>query len=329
MLSRTGLVLLVTLLAGPAAFGQRWAEKMFTHTKHDFGSVARDAKTEHRFTLSNIYLENVHISSVRASCTCATPRIEKPWLTTYEKGAIVAAYNTRSFRGRKGATITVTFDKPYYAQVQLHVTGNIRSDVVFQPGSVQLGTIDQGQPAQQRVAVNYAGRSNWRILDVRCANPHVSATFAETSRSRRGVSYNLTVRLDENSPVGYLNDQVMLITNDGRSTQIPVRVEGRVVSAVTVSPSSLFMGVVPSGKRVTKQLVVRGKKPFRILAITCDDGSFEFGETVFDESKPVHLVPVTFVAGENSGKVSEKIRIETDLSGIMPELAAYAVIPAP
>ena len=128
MLCRTGLVLLVTLLAGPAAFGQRWAEKMFTHSKHDFGSVARDAKTEHRFTLSNIYLEDVHVARASASCGCTSVRIDKPLLKTYETGEIVASLNTDTFRGHRSATITVTFDKPFYAQVQLHVRGNIRSD---------------------------------------------------------------------------------------------------------------------------------------------------------------------------------------------------------
>ena len=34
---------------------------------------------------------------------------------------------------------------------------------------------------------------------------------------------------------------------------------------ITVSPTALFMGVVQPGQKVTKQLVVKGKKPFRIL----------------------------------------------------------------
>ena len=40
--------------------------------------------------------------------------------------------------------------------------------------------------------------------------------------------------------------------------------------------------------------------------------SFTFGNT--DESKILHLVPITFQAGENSGKISQKIRFVTDLN---------------
>lgn len=329
MLRKVGVVVLLTLLAGSPAVGQEWARKMFQETRHDFGSVARGAKAEYEFVLSNIYLEDVHIASARTSCGCTSPRIKKALLKTYEKGAIIVTLNTGSFYGRKGATITVTIDKPYYGVIQLHVTSYICSDVVVHPDSVQLGTVDRGSTADRKVTVTYAGRSDWRILEARCANPHISSKIIEASRGGGRVKYNLVVHLDENSPAGYLNDHLMLITNDRRLTQIPVLVEGRVVSAVTVSPASLYMGVVEPGKRVTKQLVVRGKKPFRILSIRCDDESFEFGSPPSDVRKPVHLVPVTFVAGKSSGKVSKTIRIETDLGEMVPELAAYAVVTSP
>ena len=126
--------------------------------------------------------------------------------------------------------------------------------------------------------------------------------------------------------MGYVNDHLILVTNDGRLTQVPVPVEGRVLSSVTVSPSSLFMGVVEPGEKVKKQLVVRGKKPFRILSIKCDGATFEFDTSAEQEPKAVHLVPVTFVAGEKSGKVSGRIQIETDLGMNSSELPAYAVV---
>ena len=115
MLRKTTCTLLLTLLMGSTASAQDWARKMFETTNHDFGSVARGAKAEHEFVLKNIYLEDVHIVAVRSSCGCTTPRIAKEWLKTYEQGAIIAHYNTGSFLGRKGATLSVTIDKPFYA----------------------------------------------------------------------------------------------------------------------------------------------------------------------------------------------------------------------
>ena len=117
-------------------------------------------------------MEDVHISHAYSSCGCTSVRVENPMVKTYEKGAIVATFNTNSFYGQRGATLTVVIDQPFYAEVQLQDRGFIRTDVDFQPGSVQFGSIDQGIGYKQIVDVNYdGGRDDWKILDVKSANP--------------------------------------------------------------------------------------------------------------------------------------------------------------
>ena len=326
MVRNVSLALLLASLAGPPAFAQQWAEKMFETTSHDFGSIARGAKAEYEFVLKNIYVKDVHIASVRASCGCTTPRIEKGRLNTYEKGAVIASINSRNFLGRQSATITVTVDEPDYARVQLHVKVHVRSDLVIEPAGVELGSVDRGVAVEKKLLVRCTRSSDWRILEVNSSNPYLSGEVVEKTRRGNQVSYELRVRLKEDAPPGYIKEQLLLITNDQRSGQIPVLVEGRVLSEVAVSPSSLFIGVVPRGQKVTKQLVVRGKKPFRITAVQSDCNCFEFGTSADEAAKPLHLVAVTFVAGDETGKVVKTIRIETDLSGATVELPAYAVV---
>jgi hypothetical protein len=103
-----------------------------------------------------------------------------------------------------------------------------------EPGSVQIGSIDQGAGADRQVSVNYAGRADWKILDVKSSNPFLTANVTETGRSNAQVSYQLQVHLDKNAPAGYLNDHLMLATNDLNGRQIPVEVEGRVLPGITV-----------------------------------------------------------------------------------------------
>jgi hypothetical protein len=103
-------------------------------------------------------------------------------------------------------------------------------------------------------------------------------------------------------------------------------VEAIVKGGITVSPNSLFMGVLQPGQKVTKQLVVRGESPFRIVSINCDGGQFESQASNETESKPVHLIPITFVAGQETGQVRGKISIKTDLDDSSPQLSAFAVI---
>ena len=156
---------------------------------------------------------------------------------------------------------------------------------------------------------------------------HLVVDLAQVGRGGGQVAYRMTVNADGALPSGYLSERVMLVTNDPQSPQIPLLVEGRVLPAVTVSPASIFLGVVQPGEKIAKQLVVEGKRPFRILAITCDDKSFHFGDAGNATAKKVHVVPVSFVGGKNTGRVSQTIKIATDLGAdATPELTAYAVV---
>lgn len=306
--------------------GQDWAKKMFKTTEHNFGSVAHDAKAEYKFVFENIYLEDVHIANAYTSCSCTSVRIENPTLKTYEQGEIVAHFNTDSFLGNRGATITVVIDKPYPAEVQLHVKGYIRGDVTVEPGSVELGSIDQGDDVDWTVYVKHAGNNNWRIIDAKSSNPHITAQVTETGRYYGNVTYAVKVHVDANAPAGYLNDHIVLTTNEGRGREIPILVEGRVTPSISVSPASLSMGVVRSGQKVTRQIVVKGKSPFRVLGVTCDDDSFHFNNTGETQAKQFHLIPVTFEAGKDAGQIVKKIRIKTDQGEMAPELTVYAIV---
>ena len=93
-----------------AAVAQEWATKMFSATSHNFGTVAKGSKTEFRFVFRNIYKEDLHVVGVRTSCGCTSPEVTVRDLKTHETGEVIAKFNTRTFLGQHGATLTVTFD---------------------------------------------------------------------------------------------------------------------------------------------------------------------------------------------------------------------------
>ena len=299
-------------LSSTSASAQEWAEKMFNKLEHDFGTVARGANTVYRFEVTNLYKQPMTITGVSSSCGCTSPTVENNTIKTYEKAYIVAKFNTHTHVGRKGATLTVRFAEPYRAEVQIRVHGNIRSDVVFQPGAVQFGTVDQGTVKEQRITVNYAGRSNWQIVDVTNDNDHFEVELQETSRYGGKVSYGLLVRLKDNLPAGYVKDQLTVVTNDGLADtqRIPLFVEGRVVPEISVTPAALVLGDVAPGKPITKKLIVRGKKPFRIVDVNCGDNCFTFKTD--EESKSLHFVELTFNPSDQPGTIKVPVKISTD-----------------
>lgn len=297
------------------ARGEEWAKAMFDHLNHDFGVVARGAEAVHRFPLENLYVEDVHIASVRSTCGCTKPEVTKPLLKTYEQGEIVATLDTRSFTGRKDATLTVVLDKPFPAEVQLHVQSYIRSDVVIEPGSIHFGTVPLGTSVRKKASIVYAGRDDWKVVRVEHECPYLEVKVVEQGRGTGRVSYDLSVRLLPSAPAGYLKEQINLITDDADPyhARVPVVVEGLVVSAVTVRPSPLSFGILSADKQVTKQLVVHGKSPFSITDISCEDPRFQF--VVPEGTKTLHLVPVTFFAKGPGDRVVSEIVIETDAEG--------------
>ncbi|HTM55269.1 MAG TPA: DUF1573 domain-containing protein [Pirellulales bacterium] len=325
---RTAFALALCLSASVAS-AQQWAEKMFSERAFDFGSVAKAGKVEHQFVITNLYKDDVHIASVRSSCGCTQPRIgNKDTLKSHEQGAIIAAFNTRAFSGQRGATVTVTIDRPMYAEVTLNVRGYIRTDVVLDPNQVSFGSVSEGNSAHKKVRIEYAGRNDWKILGTKIASPYLSADVKEIGRNGNRTSYELDVELKPGAPAGYLQNQILVTTNDRRGTEFPVNVEGLIVADLTVSPTALMLGTLQPGQTVTKQLVVKGSKDFKIVEIRCHNDAFRFQPS--DEAKAVHLVPMTFEAGDKLGNVNEKIEIVTDLGDHKTvELTAMGQISAP
>jgi hypothetical protein len=325
MSSLMPIALLGTVLLAVPASGQEWAEKMFSVTSHNFGTVAKGSKTEFRFVYRNLYEEDVHVSSVRTSCGCTQPAITKKLIETHETGEIVAAFNTRTFLGQHGATLTVTFDQPFYAEVQLRVAGNIRGDVTFEPASVNLGNVDLGRGAEQVVRVTHMGSTPWEISDVRSANVNFEVLLSEPQHTGSQSAYDLTLRLKPDAPAGYINDQLILVTNDPRASQIPMDVEGRVVAEVTVSPQLLALGNVLPGGSVTKNIVVRANRPFCVTGIVCNDGCLSCPAK--ETPAKVHILPVTFQAGDVGGQVERELTITTDLGdGAVPVVTVQAMV---
>jgi hypothetical protein len=303
-------VLVAVALCTGTASAQQWAEKMFKERGVDFGAVPRAAKIEHEFLITNPYKEDVHIAHVRSSCGCTQPRIVTETIKPGETGKILAAFNTHAFTGQRGATVTVTIDRPQWAEVQLQVKGYIRTDVVLNPNYVNFGSVSEGAAGNKKVQIQYAGRNDWQITGVKSNSPYVTAEVKEVSRGGGRVAYELDVKLADNAPQGYLADELVLTTNDRRATKFPVKVEGRIVPELAVSPAALLLGHLQPGQEVTKQIVVKSAEPFRIVDIRASEQGFQFKPSA--DAKAVHLVPMTFTVPNKPGKVSCTIEIVTD-----------------
>lgn len=287
-----------------------WMESTFPVKKHDFGAVAVAAKTEFRFPIRNTFSSDIHIRSVRASCGCTTAFIENHYIPPGQSGFIRARFNTDTFRGQRGATLTVVMDRPFYSEIRLRVDGYIRSDMVFHPGSLEFGRVSQGEALTKATKLLYAGRSDWKVVDLRSNQPWLQPTFQQLSRGNGRIDYLLSVKVREDAPTGFFQDEITILTNDRGMPRVPLRVSGQVESALSISPQAIALGRLKPGQSVQIRLVLKGREPFTIKSIQCQGWGVDCDPTPV--ARTTHLVNARFTPQDVSGTQKLPVVITTD-----------------
>jgi hypothetical protein len=312
----------VVALAAVAAPAQQqpWAAKMFKEgLTHDFGSVPRGAQLLHRFTLTNIYAVRMEITEIKSGCGCVTADATKRVLEPRESTTIDVKMDAHRFIGSKSVAIRVTVGPEFISSAELRVTANCRPDIVFNPGEVNLGTVVRGTTPSQTIDVEYAGSLPWTVSEVVAKDMPLDVALTEMYRRPGKVGYQVRVTLKPDAPDGLLKEDIFLKTNDPGSPLVPILVQASVQPAVSVSPSTLSLGTVKLGELVTRRVVVRGNRPFRVTGvegtgdgISCDPAGTTPG--------PVQILTFKFQLAQ-AGDIKREVRIKTDLQDVPATLA--------
>jgi hypothetical protein len=318
---RTWYLALVVLLLGTAAApAQGWAEKMFKDgLTYDFGTVPRGAQRSHNFTITNIYAVDMEITSVKSGCGCVTTTIKdnKTVLKAQETTQIEVRLDARRFAGPKTVTIRVNVGPKFISSAELRVTANSRADVVFNPGEVNFGTVSRGQTPTQTIDVEYAGNLDWKVNKVIAKDVPYTASIKELYRRKTPaavmqVGYRLSLTLKKEAALGTLKHDVYLETNDPASPMVPVLIEANVQSALSVSPSTLSLGTVKTDTALTRRVVVRGAKAFKVTAVEGIGSGIELGSPLSTTEGEVQFVTLkcTF---DKPGTFRRELKIKTNL----------------
>jgi hypothetical protein len=306
------LTLVVAAVGTTAAPAQGWAEKMFTDgTTHDFGNVPRGAQLCHRFTLTNIYAVRMEITGIHSGCGCVTVTTEKRVLEPLEKTTLEVNMDARRFTGPKMVVVKVSVGPDHVSTAELKVSANSRSDVVFNPGEVNFGSVPRGQAATQIIEVEYAGPQKWEVLEVVARDAPLTTEFKEKYRRPGQVGYEIKVALKPDAPTGNLKQEIFLKTNDSASPLLPVLVEATVQAALEVTPPALNLGAVAVNKEQTRRVLIKGARPFRILGIEGADDGIEC-EAASAGAATVHTVTIK-CQFKQAGAVKRELKIKTDL----------------
>ncbi len=313
MLRKALLALIVTAAAATSASAQNWAEKMFPDgITHDFGVVPHGAQLFHQFKLKNIYAVRMEITSITPGCGCVTASASKRVLEANEEATLDVSMDGRRFTGPKSVIVRVTVGPEFTSSADVKVTASSRADVVFNPGDVEFGAVDHGQATSQTVDVEYAGPLDWRVTELVVGKDQpFDAAQTETYRKPGKVGYQVKVTLKADAAPGPVREWIYLKTNDPTSPTLPMLVTGEVEAVLSVSATKLNLGSIRVGETVTKKVILRGGKAFRVLGV---DGTGD-GVTLDSELAPAASVQtLSFKCQLNqTGDFKRELKIKTDI----------------
>ena len=334
--------LVVAALATAPVEAQVWGEKMFDHTEVKFGTVARLADTTFKLKVRNLYTDPIQITSLGVSCGCISWVDQAPiTLASKEERELTLRLDTVRFTGDRNVRATVSLYEPahgYSDSVTIPVTARIRSDIEVRPSYVGFATIDLGKSYTQKIGVTYnGGRGDWKITQAKVGNPHLTTQVVEKGRVGGTANYEVLVVIDGSAPAGVLRDQLVLTTDEVGNSTVSIPIEARVEADIVVT--DVLFGMVTPGQAKSMNVVVRGKKPFKIAEVThvtrevrlkpVDDAA-PVAETVApttplaslpdeafkikcpEATSVVHMVPLTFTPPTEPGLFEEEFVLKID-----------------
>ena len=304
-------LLLVISTSALSAQDYDWGKKMFDRTEVRFGSVGKNADVVFKFNVKNIFKEDILISSLSTSCGCISwqERDRTPIrITSGQTVELSIRLDTVRHQGDKNVTAFVQLSEPTRgstASVSIPVQGRIRTDVVLQTNLLNFGQVDMGQAMEHRLSVTYTGgRPDWAITQAKVNNPHLMTKVVEKSRLGGTVSYEVVVTLKGDTPMSKLRDQMLLTTNEAGDSGYAVAIEAQVEPDIVVA--DVQFGQVAAGQSKTLNVVVRGKKPFKIEKIDRAKSDDNFKLNAPENVSTVHMVPMTFTPTGEHGLFEEE-----------------------
>jgi len=246
----------------PPAAGQTFGE-----TVHDFGTVPRGSQLLHKFLWRNTTDRPLELMEYQRSCGCTSVSVSPKVVEPGQLGTIEMLMDTKPFAGDKTVTLSLVFGPGTTISGQFQVKAHSRGDIVYNPGQLAFGFLDEGARQTQQLEIEYAGNLEFKIEGIAEQPAGLEVKISEAYRRPGAVGYLVAATLPGDLPSGEFKHTLQLKTNDPANPVLPVLLEGTVRSALTVVPEKLFYGTVKVGRVMNRRITLRSSTGFRVLAI--------------------------------------------------------------
>jgi len=244
---------------------------------HDFGIVTPNSTSRHVFSVRNSSTKVWTLSSVSQSCSCAVARSTSEIIKPGSAESFEYFYTAASDTGNAVKSVRLQFEEPGTPRVVLRTTAKIRSHMTLAPRFVDVGPIAFAETHINLIDIDVLNYSDipwdsirlgktpdWITLHS-CALKVHEGEAVEPDFCRQHWRCTLAIAPNELQPGRHFEDLTLIADCGKAAAKLPLSVTVR--SAVTVSPSVLMLGSVPSGSSATQRLTLRFAEPLTAATI--------------------------------------------------------------
>lgn len=291
--------------------------------KFDWGDISDTEPVEHAFTFTNIADKEITIA-VAASCGCTVPTLEKTTYKPGENGKVTARFDPHNRQGPQTKTLTFTVVNPQgvFAQQIATLTANVKALVVFDPPKMFLSEVDH--TTGQTTKLNITGRKpGFKVESVTSNSEFIKVTVGEaitaTENNESFTKVPVELLVGKGAPIGTLQAQIEIKTNDERAKLQPYFMGADVVGDVKASPAQAILRVNEPATPFTTEVRFdsRSGTPFNILSLETD--ARKDMQVVTDVKKVedgnYYTVTISGVTPSEGGMVQSFLTVSTDAKG--------------
>lgn len=294
-----------------------------SETSFDWGNISDTDPVSHTFKVKNITEKTIKIA-VAASCGCTVGKLEKDVLEPNEQVDVTASFNPQGRNGPQTKTLTITVVEPQgvYAQQTNTLTSNVKAMVTLEPQKVFLNEVDHREGQQSKLTV-IARKPGFQVTGVETGSEFIKAKVGEVQEVEENGEKltKVTIDLDvgKGAPIGSMNGQLTLKTNDEKAKPINAFVGADVIGDIRATPPSTMMRASAPGAAISAQIKLdtRSSKPFRIMSIDVEGRNDLKLVTDFasGENNQGYTITLSGVAPDQPGLVQGAVVIATDSQG--------------
>lgn len=299
-------------LAGPKPVS---AEKnapdiLFDKKTYDFGVAGQHESIIHEFGFTNVGEEVLVLEAVKTTCGCIATVASAKEILPGQRGAIKADFRTSKRKGKQRKTIQVHSNDPDEPQIELDITGVIKTEVALEPEFLYFGEVDKGETVTKTLKLTQIGEQELKLNRVEVDGEYF-ANHVSSLEGERHRAFQIDVVLKTDAPVGRFADVITLHTNLRKRPRIDVPLYGAVMGRIRVKPQMLSFGTLRKGSVVANRLEV----------VSADHNGFDVVRVV--PSPPFISAEVTRANGGKLYEITLKIDDNVPVGRVAGEIHIF------